>query len=96
MTQPLASNAEPAAQTLTLLESRLHRLEYLISGQTSLSPTTSDTALPSPHEKHQAFSQRLSNLEHDLQTLAKKSPLVNEVLQLRASRATPSPVRHIH
>ena len=86
MTQPQFPSTEPAAQTLTLLESRLRRLEYLVSGHASLSPTTtiSDTTPPSPAQKQQAVSQRLSNLEHDLQTLAKKSPLVNEVLQLRA------------
>ena len=69
--------ASIALATLDLLEIRLRRLEFAITGKTRLSPQNP----PSKHE--QTIAQRMSSLERGLEQLAKNSSVVSDLLQLR-------------
>ena len=62
-------------ETLELLESRIRRIEYAITGGTE------HTSEAPPHAS--SVWSRLGNLERGLQALAQKSEVVSELLQLR-------------
>jgi hypothetical protein len=72
-----SSNIENIAlRTLLLLEWRLKRLEFLLTGSTSIPQnSTDDASLP--------VTARLQRLEHSLQKLAGKSDTVQALLKLR-------------
>jgi hypothetical protein len=68
-----------AADTISLLESRLRRLELLISGSTS----SADEPTPSPPTSPQdTITSRLNALEKEFKSLTSKSPVVQQLLNL--------------
>jgi hypothetical protein len=68
-----------AADTISLLESRLRRLELLISGSTS----SADEPTPSPPTSpHDTITSRLNALEKEFKSLTSKSPVVQQLLNL--------------
>lgn len=70
-----------AADTIELLESRLRRLEYFLTGETNWSgePTGLSAA---PTSTDECVSARLVGLEYELKRLGNKVPAVNDVLKL--------------
>lgn len=66
-----------ATETIELLEARLRRIEYAVSGHVA-------DALHSSKHKSPA-TQRLADLEHALHQLASRSRVVQELLKLRSS-----------
>ncbi|KAK5170538.1 uncharacterized protein LTR77_005126 [Saxophila tyrrhenica] len=67
-----------SADTLSLLETRLQRLDYLLNGDTGPSEETTTS-----RQHHGSAAARLRVLERSLQSLATKSPTVNEILFLQ-------------
>jgi hypothetical protein len=68
-----------AADTISLLESRLRRLELLISGSTF----SADEPTPSPPTSPQdTITSRLYALEKEFKSLTSKSPVVQQLLNL--------------
>ncbi|KAL1957732.1 hypothetical protein VTO42DRAFT_5575 [Malbranchea cinnamomea] len=70
-----------AADTIELLEARLRRLEYLLTGNSSWSGEAvrvSSTRTP----QKDSVTSRLAVLEHDLKGLSAKVPAVRDVLRL--------------
>lgn len=70
-----------ASATVELLEERLRRLTYLLTGYTNWAgePTTP----AKPEHLEDTISRRLVRLEKELEKLSKKVPAVREVIQLR-------------
>ncbi|KAL3476837.1 hypothetical protein BJX99DRAFT_257960 [Aspergillus californicus] len=66
------------SSTLHLLESRLHRLTYLLTGDTTWSGTPVPPEKPASHEE--TVSRRLNELEQALEGLRAKGGVVREVL----------------
>ncbi|EKD12493.1 uncharacterized protein L3040_008183 [Drepanopeziza brunnea f. sp. 'multigermtubi'] len=66
---------QTASETIDLLEARLRRIEFAVSGQVE--------DVPSSGNKSTA-SQRLADLEHSLHQLASKSRVIQELLKLHA------------
>ncbi|KAF2230032.1 hypothetical protein EV356DRAFT_454763 [Viridothelium virens] len=62
-------------ETLELLESRLHRIEYAVTGKTQRASEVPSHA--------STISSRLGSLERGLQSLAQGSEVVSELLQLQ-------------
>lgn len=67
-----------ATETIDLLEARLRRIEFVLSGKDGSSTTTSDVNTTSA-------VQRLADLEHSLHQLASKSRVAQDILTLRKS-----------
>ena len=80
MTETILSGQDAALQTLSMLETRLRRLEFLIDGTTSLTPAEALT--PHDGDKKTTISARMSSVEEDLRRLEAKSPLVERILKL--------------
>lgn len=77
-----------ASATIELLESRLRRLSYLLTGD---SHWTGEPSLPlKPDNLDETVSRRLFRLEKDLERLSRNIPAIYDVIQLR----TPSPTPH--
>ncbi|EGC47280.1 nuclear distribution protein RO10 [Histoplasma capsulatum var. duboisii H88] len=74
---------ETAADTIELLESRLRRIEYLLSGESSWTgePRRLTTATGVGDGEKPAMT-RLAKLEYELKALANKVPAVRDVLAL--------------
>lgn len=72
-----------AFATLTLLETRLHRLEFLLSGSTDHHGITEATVKPA--RRHEPVAARLKSLEDDLAKLTANSRLVQDMLRLQAT-----------
>lgn len=71
-----------AAATIELLESRLRRIEFLLTGDASW--TGEPTWLsPPPVVAKESVTARLAALEYDLKRLAAQVPPVQDVLELR-------------
>ncbi|KAK0126971.1 hypothetical protein ONS96_006534 [Cadophora gregata f. sp. sojae] len=66
---------QTATETIDLLEARLRRIEFAISGQVE-STSSSNNAIPA--------TQRLAALEHSLHQLASKSRVIQELLKLHS------------
>lgn len=86
-----------ASATVELLEERLRRLTYLVTGETNWAGVP--TSPPKPHSIDDTISRRLARLESGLEKLSKNVPVVQEVLQLHdrhpeifASRQNPEPM----
>ncbi|OJJ48313.1 hypothetical protein ASPZODRAFT_150565 [Penicilliopsis zonata CBS 506.65] len=69
-----------AGATIELLEARLRRLNYLLTGDTSW--TGVPAAPPKPDTLDETASRRLARLERELERLSKSIPAVREVIQL--------------
>ena len=70
-----------AGATLELLEVRLRRLEYLLTGDANWAGQPKP--VPRPETLDDTVARRLARLEADLERLSKKLPAVHDVLQLR-------------
>ncbi|KAL4903932.1 hypothetical protein BDW74DRAFT_179514 [Aspergillus multicolor] len=69
-----------AASTLHLLESRLHRLTYLLTGDTTWTGTPNPP--PKPASYNETVLRRLQRLEGELESLAGRVGVVKDVLGL--------------
>lgn len=67
-----------ASDTIDLLETRLRRLEYVLSGNAY----SSSDAPVEAYTKENTVTTRLGTLESDLRKLSNKSSLVQDVLKL--------------
>ncbi|KAL4933092.1 putative nuclear distribution protein RO10 [Aspergillus undulatus] len=76
--EPLSSINQTTASTLFLLESRLHRLTYLLTGDTTWSGTPEPPVRPSSHDE--TVARRLAKLEGDLEQLKLREGLVGDLL----------------
>lgn len=74
-------NDAVAGATIELLEARLQRLTYLLTGDASWTGTP--TAPAKPASLDDTVSRRLFRLEKDLENLSRNIPAVRDVLQLR-------------
>ena len=72
-----------ALTTLGLLDDRLRRLEYLVTG--AANPYSTASNVITPVHANETVSACLEQLENDLQKLRRKNGLVEEVLRLRQS-----------
>lgn len=72
-----------AGATIELLEARLRRLSYLLTGASDYTgvPTTPDR----PDSLDETVSRRVARLDHELEKLSRSVPAVRDVLQLRMS-----------
>lgn len=72
-----------ASATIELLEARLRRLAYLLTGATAWTgvPTTPEK----PASLDETVSRRLARLERELEKLSRHVPAVRDVIQLRMS-----------
>ncbi|KAH7342232.1 hypothetical protein BKA65DRAFT_503697 [Rhexocercosporidium sp. MPI-PUGE-AT-0058] len=66
---------QTATETIDLLEARLRRIEFAISGQNEHAPSSTNAA---------SATQRLASLEHSLHQLASKSRVIQELLRLHS------------
>lgn len=71
-----------ALATLTLLESRLHHLEFLLSG--SVDPDGIPNSTVKPARSEETIASRLRSLEENLTRLTANSTLVQDLLRLQA------------
>lgn len=72
-----------AGATIELLESRLRRISYLLTGD---SHWTGEPSLPlKPDNLDETVSRRLLRLEKDLEKLGRRIPAIYDVIQLRTS-----------
>lgn len=69
-----------ASATTELLEGRLQRLEYLLTGDSQW--TGQPSAPPKPESLDDTVARRLSRLETALSSLSKSNPAVHDLLQL--------------
>ncbi|KAL3464013.1 hypothetical protein BJX64DRAFT_286969 [Aspergillus heterothallicus] len=69
-----------AASTIHLLESRLHRLTYLLTGDAAWTGSPTPPAKPASHDE--TISRRLLHLEGELERLRDKSAVARDVLGL--------------
>ncbi|GAB1208021.1 hypothetical protein APSETT445_006758 [Aspergillus pseudonomiae] len=75
-------NEAIAGATIELLESRLRRLTYLLTGDANW--TGVPTAPAKPASLDDSVSRRLLSLERELERLSRNIPAVRDVLLLRA------------
>ena len=74
----MTTSQQAAAETLSLLEDRLNRVNYILNGDSE------EAVQQQPASKHPASaSVRLRTLERNLQSLASSSPAVADVLALQ-------------
>lgn len=78
--QSLSQTERTAGSTLHLLEARLHRLTYLLTGDAAWTGTPTPPAKPSSHDE--TISRRLQRLEGELERLSGRSAAVRDVLGL--------------
>ncbi|RJE24990.1 Nuclear distribution protein, partial [Aspergillus sclerotialis] len=69
-----------AGATIELLEARLHRLTYLLTGDSNW--TGEPTPPSKPDSLDSTVSRRLHRLEKDLEKLSRNVPAVRDVIQL--------------
>ncbi|KAM5442326.1 hypothetical protein MferCBS31731_002701 [Microsporum ferrugineum] len=70
-----------AADTIELLETRLRRIEFLLTGQTNWASEPEQLSEP-PASVRDTVSARLAELEHGLKRLSARVPAVQDVLKL--------------
>lgn len=81
-----------AGATIELLEARLRRLSYLLTGASDYTgvPTTPDR----PDSLDETVSRRVDHLNSELEKLSRSVPAVRDVLQLRMSPFFPGLYSH--
>jgi hypothetical protein len=88
MTSLQEADKDTPLETLSLLESRLHKLEFFIDSRITTSQRSHlDEPLPhkaiaKPPTRDQTALARLHRLEDSLASLAAKSPVVADILEL--------------
>lgn len=81
MADPIQDSAAVlAADTIELLESRLKRLEYLLTGDVSWNGEA--RGISHPNNANETVSARLENVENEIFKLMAKVPAVREILTL--------------
>ena len=73
--------------TLDLLEDRLYRLEFLLTGSSDLTGAPLESARPTTHKD--TVSARITTLEGHVERVSSQSELVHEVLRLRKISSPP-------
>jgi hypothetical protein len=76
----VSKNEIIAGATIKLLEARLRRLEYLLTGDADW--MGQPAAAPIPETLDDTVARRLARLEAKLDTLSKSVPVVQDVLRL--------------
>ncbi|KAN0071692.1 hypothetical protein V8E54_010288 [Elaphomyces granulatus] len=76
----VVENEKIAGETIELLEARLRRLEYFLTGDTHW--TGQPTAAPKPETFDDTVARRLMRLNSSLESLGRNVPAVQDVLQL--------------
>ncbi|KAK2748022.1 hypothetical protein FQN55_004571 [Onygenales sp. PD_40] len=80
------TDTDTAADTIELLESRLRRIEYLLTGEASWTGESGirngNVSGSGSSGEQQLATTRLAELEYELKSLAKKVPAVRDVLAL--------------
>ena len=76
----VTENEKIAGATIELLEARLRRLEYFLTGDTHW--TGQPTAAPKPETFDDTVARRLTRLNSALESLGRNVPAVQDVLQL--------------
>lgn len=80
-------NDAVAGATIELLEARLRRLSFLLTGD---SQWTGEPSLPAkPDNLDDSVSRRLLRLEKDLEKFSRNIPAIRDVIQLRMLTAFP-------
>lgn len=80
-------NDAVAGATIELLEARLRRLSFLLTGD---SHWTGEPSLPAkPDNLDDSVSRRLLRLERDLEKISRNIPAIRDVIQLRMLVAFP-------
>lgn len=79
------ASSKTALETLDMLEERICRVEWYLSGSDDVADTLQRVA---DQGKDSTVQARLSRLENDLSRLSSKSPEVSELLRLRQSGCT--------
>ncbi|KAK3712260.1 hypothetical protein LTR37_009122 [Vermiconidia calcicola] len=74
----MATSGEMAADTLSILDERVRRVDYVLNGHTDR-----NTEQPPEAQHGGSAASRLRALERSLQSLAAKSPTVSEILALQ-------------
>ncbi len=70
-----------ASATIELLEARLRRLSYLLTGGSDWTGVPATPEKPASHDE--TVSRRLVHLERELEKLSRSVPAVRDVIQLR-------------
>jgi len=73
-----------AGATIELLEARLRRLSYLLTGATEWTGIPTAPEKPASHEE--TVSRRVARLGRELEKLGRSVPAVRDVIQLRKLR----------
>ncbi|KAJ5134148.1 hypothetical protein N7526_005513 [Penicillium atrosanguineum] len=77
-----------AGATIELLEARLRRLSYLLTGATEWTGVPTDPEKPTSHEE--TVSRRVARLERELEKLSRNVPAVGDVIQLHLFEPPPT------
>lgn len=80
-----------AGATIELLEARLRRLSFLLTGSSDWIGVPSTPSKPTTHDE--TVSRRLARLEKELEKLSKSVPAVRDIIQLRLC-PLPLPLQH--
>lgn len=84
-------NDAVAGATIELLDARLRRLSYLLTGDTHW---TGEPSLPEkPDNLEESISRRLLRLERDLEKLSRNIPAIRDVIQLRTHFLLSIPIK---
>ena len=82
-TSEAADTVTPAAaDTIELLETRLRRIEYLLTGDSSWSGESVDVSTEKTISQKDSVTARLASLENELNRLSGKVPAVRDMLRL--------------
>jgi hypothetical protein len=71
-----------AGATIELLEARLRRLSYLLTGSSDWIGVPNTPSKPTTHDE--TVSRRLARLEKELEKLSRSVPAVRDIIQLRS------------
>ncbi|KAJ5966374.1 Nuclear distribution protein RO10 [Penicillium waksmanii] len=75
-----------AGATIELLEARLRRLSYLLTGSSDWIGVPNTPSKPTTHDE--TISRRLARLEKELEKLSKSVPAVRDIIQLQDQNKT--------
>lgn len=75
------STDDVALETIELLEARLRRIQYIVTGNGDSEELVAHT--PNGGLTEQTVGVRLTQLEHDFHRLCQRSKTVQEILRLR-------------
>ena len=88
---PTPADSQSTLETIDLLQYRLQRLEYLLTGSDDGHDGLRD---PVAQGRDHGVLARLAKVENELARLASKSSFVNDILHLREVRALSRSTTH--